>query len=112
MSEADAGDEMVDPVRLRQLELRVLEIDVVHDLGDRPERVILEAEPLDEYLEGATVALMCVFRFEHVETHFTSLRPVSLACDELEARVRIDEATDEPGAGHPIDVNPLPGDPG
>src|SRR5437867_8932513 len=111
MSKADAGDEMVDPGRLRQLELRILQVDVVHDPCDRPERGILEAEPLDENLEGAAVALMCVFRLEHVEAHFASLRPVSLACDELEARVRIDEAADEPGAGHPIDVNSLPGHP-
>src|SRR6059036_2987508 len=98
MSEPDAGDEMVDPGRLRQLELRVLEIDVMHDLGDRPERGIREAEPLDENLEGAAVALMRVFRFEHVEAHLTCLRLISLACDELEACVRIDESADEPGA--------------
>src|SRR5438093_6814960 len=112
MSEADASDEMVDPGRLRQLELRVLEIDVVHDLGDRPERGIMEAEPLDENLERAAVSLVRVLRLEHVEARFTGLRPVSLARDELEARVGIDEAADEPGAGHPVDVNPLPGHPG
>src|SRR2546425_13325544 len=103
MSEADAGDEMVDPGRLGQLEFQVLEIDVVHDLGDRSERRILEAEPFDENLEGTAVALMCVFRFEHVETHLTSLWPVSLACDELEACLGIYEAPHKPGARHPID---------
>src|SRR5437867_4387691 len=103
---------VVDSGRLRQLELRVLEIDVMHDLGDRPERGIREAEPLDENLEGATVALVRIFRFEHVEAHFTCLRPISLACDELEACVRIDEAAYEPGACHPIDVNAPPGNPG
>src|SRR5207247_562350 len=102
----------VDPRRLRQIELRVLEIDVMHDPGDRPQRGILEAEFFEEDLEGAAVALMGVVRLEHVEAHFTGLRPVSLACDELEARVWIDEAVDEPGASHPIDVNPLPGYPG
>src|SRR5206468_6004014 len=102
----------VDPGRLRQLELRILQIDVMHDLGDRPERGIMEAEPLDEDLESAPITLVGVLRLEHVEAHLPGLGPVCLACDELELRGGIDEAANEPGAGHPIDVNPLPGHPG
>src|SRR5262245_48354146 len=103
---------MLDPLRLRQLELRVLEVDVMHDLGDRPECVILETKPFDEDFEGAAVAFMRVLRFEHVEANLPGLRPIALACDELEGRVSIDEAANEPGAGHAVDVDSLPGHPG
>src|SRR5262249_2973647 len=112
MCEADPGDDVLDSLRLRKAELGILEIDVVNDLCDRTERCVLNVEPIDEDLERATVPLVGVLRFEHVETQFACFRSVTFACDELETRVRIEKPPDEPAAGHPIDVNSFPRNPG
>src|SRR5437879_1217384 len=49
---------------------------------------------------------------EHVEAQLTALVAVLARGNELELRLRVDEATDEPGASHAIDVDAGPGHPG
>src|SRR4029079_19388786 len=97
---------------LRASELPILEIDVVHDLADAPQRWIQEPEPLDDDLEGAAVAVVCELGVEHVEADLTRLQAVALRRDELEGDVRVQEAPDQPRGGDPIDVDPLAGHPG
>ena len=64
---ADAGDQGPDPLGLGAGELAVLEVDVVHDLGDRAERGLAQARALEQHLEGAAVALVGELGLEHVE---------------------------------------------
>src|SRR5438132_7397681 len=54
---------------------------------------------------------MGVLSLKHVESDFTGLRAIALRTHELKARLRIDEAPDEPSAGNPIDVDTFSGDP-
>ena len=76
-------------------ELAVLEVDVVHDLGDRAERGS-PRPTLEQHLEGAAVALVGELGLEHVEPELAGLGDVALGGHELEARLRVDEAPDEP----------------
>src|SRR6266542_7140775 len=50
VSSGDPGTELADPGRLLAAVLRVLHVDVVADLGDRPQRWIRQPEPLHEHL--------------------------------------------------------------
>src|SRR5215468_7584204 len=98
MPEGDAGDDPLEPRRLRASELRVLEIDVVDHVPDRAERMPGQPEPSEQDLEGAEVALVGEFGLEHVEPQLPRLMPVSAGIDEPEPRRRIDEAPDQPRA--------------
>src|SRR5436190_52160 len=111
MRHGDAGHQPLDSLNLGSSELRVLEIDVVNDLGDGTQGSIFGLELLDEDLERAAVPVVGVLRLEHVEPQFSRLGPVASAGDELEARLGVDESPDEPGAGHAVDVNALAGHP-
>src|SRR5258705_106489 len=112
VSHRDPGDQPIDARSFRAAELGVLQIDIVYDLRDRRERGVVDAEAIDQHLEGAPVPFVRELRFEHVEADLARERSVTFSGDELEAAFRIDEAADEPGAGHAVDVNPLAGDPG
>src|ERR1700745_3162587 len=88
---ADALHQRSDTCDFGSTELAVLEVDVVDDLGDGAKRGILEAASMEQHLEGAFVALVREFSFEHVETQFALLRAVAFAGDEFEAGLRVDE---------------------
>src|SRR5215207_4921674 len=88
----------VEPRGFEPVELTVLEVDVVNDLGDMAQGgVVAEAEPFDEGLEGAVLALVCELGAEHVEGD-AALDPFALG-DEVEARALVDELPDQPGGG-------------
>jgi len=74
----------------------------VDDLGEVPEARVVEAEALDQDLEGAAVPLVRVLGVEHVEAQLARPRAVVLGRDELEPRLGVDEPPDGPGAGHPV----------
>src|SRR5262249_37346395 len=57
------------------------------------------------------IALVRELRLEHIEAELAAERLVAFGGDKFKARVRIDEASDEPGTRHAIDVNPPPRDP-
>src|SRR5215218_5532410 len=63
---ADAGDQGPDALGLGAGELAVLEVDVVHDLGDRAQRRLAEAQAREQHLEGAAVALVGELGLVHV----------------------------------------------
>src|SRR6266545_847832 len=107
----DAGDELADPGRLLAAVFRVLHVDVVDDLGDLAQRWIRQPEPLDEHFERAELAFVRELRLEHVEAELALLGPVVLRRHELEARLPVDELQDEPGARHPVHLDPGARDP-
>src|SRR6266436_8452479 len=63
----EALDREVDPRRLAARELAVVQVRLVHELGDDPGPAVLDAEPLDEGLERTILAVMPELRTEHVE---------------------------------------------
>src|SRR5438034_1651735 len=63
----EALDREVDPRRLAARELAVVQVRLVHDLGDDLGAPILDTEPLDEGLERTVLAVMPELRAEHVE---------------------------------------------
>src|SRR5437016_2281622 len=79
---ADACDQAVEADHLGADELRILEVDVVDDLGDRLERGISELEPSQQDLESAAISFVSVLRLEHVEADFTRLWAVSTSGNE------------------------------
>src|SRR5439155_2937346 len=91
--------------------LPVLQIDVVDDLGDGTHCRIVYRDPGAQDLEGAEIALVRELGLEHVEAELARLGTISLASDEFEPRVRVDDAPNQPGARDPIDVDALPSDP-
>src|SRR5436190_1290052 len=111
VAHGDARDQPVDAGRLGATELPVFQIDVVDDLGDGTHRRIVYPEPGEQDLEGAEIALVRELGLEHVEAELAALGTVSLARYEFEPRLRVNDAPDQPGARHPIDVDALPSDP-
>src|SRR4051812_13489222 len=107
----DRIDELRESGRLRPAVRVHLQVDVVDRLGDRPQRRIGNLEAAEQYFERAQLALVRVFAVEHVEAQLARLVPVLARAHELELRVGIDEAADEPGASHPVDVDAGPRDP-
>src|SRR6185369_1722737 len=107
----DPGDQMLDARGLLTVELLVLQVDVVHDLGERPERLVLQGEGTEHHLEGAEVAVVRELGVEHVEAKLPRRRRVAACRNELEGGLLVDEASDEPGAGDAVDVDALAGDP-
>src|SRR3954468_18549944 len=63
----DAGNQRLDARRLLPPELAVLQVDVVDDLGDGLECRFRLAQPGQQDLEGAVIALVRVLGLEHVE---------------------------------------------
>jgi len=60
-------DREVDAGGFVPRELAVVQIRLVHDLGNHPHTAILDAEPLHKRFERAVVAVMAELRTEHVE---------------------------------------------
>ena len=60
-------DERAEERGFRPSEARVLQIEIVHELGDVAQRGVVHAEPGAEHLERAAVALMREVPLEHVE---------------------------------------------
>ena len=111
VAHGDARDQPVDAGSLGATELPVLQIDVVDDLGDGTHCRIVYREAGAQDLEGAEIALVRELGLEHVEAELAVLGTVSLARYEFEPRLRVNDAPDQPGARHPIDVDALPSDP-
>src|SRR5262245_65221235 len=107
----EARDQRLDARDLRPAELTVLQVDVVNDLRDGTERRIVEPEACQEDLEGALVPIVRELGLEHVEAELAGSRRVTLRDDELEARIGVDEAPDQPRAPDPVDVDTLASDP-
>src|SRR5262245_32373967 len=97
-----AVDSEINARRLIPRELAVVQVGFVHDLGDRTDPAILDAESLDEGLERAVLALVPEVSAENIERDALAggVRSVS----ESERRVRVAEALDEPRRPDPVDV--------
>jgi hypothetical protein len=102
----DARDQVIDAARLLPIVLRFLEIDVVHDLGHRVERGVLEPEVAQHHLERAEISVVGELRVEHVEAELARTRDVAAGRDELEGRLRVDERFEEPRACDAVDGCP------
>src|SRR6266540_6402240 len=105
----EAVDGEVDARGFVAGELPVVQVGLVDDLADHPHPAILDAEPLDQGLERAVLAVMTEVGAEDVERD-------SLAGDiggvgKGKLRVRIAETLDEPRGGDPIDVGSWARDP-
>src|SRR5262245_27644187 len=108
MAHGNPGDQPIDARCLGTIELRVLQVDVVHDLRNRHEGTIVETEARHEDLEGAEVAFMRELRLKHVKAEFLRVRLVALGRHELEAGVGVDEPANKPGTRDSVDVDALP----
>src|SRR5437867_4187761 len=96
MAHGDARDQPVDAKRLGAVELRVLEVNVMHDLRNRHEGAVVEAEARHEDLKGAEVAVVRELRIKHVEAELLGLRLVTLGRYELDAGVGVDKPANQP----------------
>jgi hypothetical protein len=87
----------------------------VLDLGQTDRgRIIDELELFDEHVEGALpvpVGVHGAFGVVRVPTLALGEREHLIARDEQELGLRVDESADQPGAGDPVDVGVLSGDP-
>src|ERR1700686_2794515 len=89
----DTLDQPSDPAGLIPPKLAVFQVDIVDDLTDRRERRVGQAQPGQQHLERAAVALVGELGLEHVEPYFVRLRHIAFGRDELEPGLRIDEAS-------------------
>src|SRR5882762_8370324 len=112
MRHGDAVDQVLESGIVGTVVLLVLEIDVVDDLRDRPQRGVGDLKARQQHLERAELSLVRELAVEHVETQLASLVAILARRHELELRLGIDEAPDEPRARHAIDVDAGAGDPG
>src|SRR5215467_6809385 len=106
----ERADGQIHAGRLLAGELAVPQIGFVHDLCDDLDPPILDAEALDEGLEGAVLPVMAEVRPDHIEGNALArgIRRVG----EGELRLGIAEAANEPSRGEAIDVGPRPRHPG
>src|SRR5207247_7187684 len=95
-SDLDSREQALDTCGLCAAELRVLAIDVVHDLADRAQRGVAQSKPPEQRLEGAAVPFVRVLGLEHVEAQLALTRRVALGSHEFEPGRGIDEALDQP----------------
>src|SRR3712207_9121173 len=63
-------------------EFAVLEVDVVHDLANRPQRRVGQLGAGEQDLEGAPVALVGELGLEHIEAKLPGLRRVARRSEE------------------------------
>ena len=105
-------DEVLHASHLLAAELGLLEIDVVNDVRHGAQRRVVDRESAQHHLEPAKVAVVGELGVEHIEAKLSHGRSVAAGRDELERGLRIDEATDEPGARDAVDVDSLARDPG
>src|SRR3954453_2803022 len=101
-----SGDHHRHPRALRAIEFRLLQVDVVHDLGDRAHAFVRDAGAPHQRLQRAAVAFVREIAAGHIEADLPIAR-LRLRV-EAEARFRIEEAADEPGGGEAIDANVRP----
>src|SRR5688572_13510816 len=92
MQERDPGDLCSDALGFGPAELGVPQIDVVNDVRDGAKPWLFEIEALAQNLERAAVALVRKFGLEHVEPQLARFRGVAFRRNELERRLRVDEA--------------------
>src|SRR5207247_604036 len=85
---------------------------VAHDFADRGERKIRQPKALEQHLERAQLTFVRVLGGVHVEAKLARFGVIASRRHELETGPRVDPATDQPGAGHAIDVDVTPRDPG
>src|SRR5437667_511075 len=107
MAHGDACDQPIDAGHLGAVELRVLQVNVVHDFRNRHEGAVVEAEARHKDLKSAEVAVVRELSFKHVEAELLSLRLVALGRHELDAGVGVDKPANQPGARDAVDVNAL-----
>ncbi len=55
--------------------LLILYVEIVHDLGDLPDRLVPDPEGFYEHLEGAELADVGKFGAAYVEGHYPSVEP-------------------------------------
>src|SRR5438552_3291137 len=67
MRHRDSVNQRFEASRLAPAVLLVLQVDVMHDLRDVPQRRVSDLEAGQQHLEGAELALMRVLAVEHVE---------------------------------------------
>ena len=103
MRGCNAGKHALDSLRIPTIELVIAQIDLVHHLGDLQQRRIVERKAVKQRFEGAAIAFVRELRLEHVEAQLALLRPIAFRSDELEPRLGIDEAPDEPRARDAVD---------
>ena len=104
-------NQTLNPCRVWPAELAVLEIEIVNDFRQRPERGILEREPQAHGLERAAVAFVREVGANHVERSLAPTGWTSRRIDEAKSRRGIDEPANEPGRGQSVDVRITTGDP-
>src|SRR5262245_50509283 len=68
---ANSRDEASDACRLLASELRLLQVDVMDDLGNGMERRIGEARPAQEDLEAAAVSFMGDYSLDHIDSQLS-----------------------------------------
>src|SRR2546422_4405483 len=107
VAHGDARDQPVDAGRLGTVELRVLEVNVVHDLPNRHEGAVVESEARHEDLKSAEVAFVRELSLKHVEAEFLRRRGVALGRHELEAGVSVNKPANQPGTRDAVDVDAL-----
>ena len=83
---------------------RLLHVEVVDDLPDALHQWSPEIEPLRKDFERAQRALMAEVSHVHVKGHVGIGGPF----DEREPRLRVYEASNQPGGRHPIDTGTWP----
>src|SRR5579863_1488556 len=81
------------------------------NLRNGPECGVVETRSVDQHLEGAPVSLVGKFCLKHVEAQLAWLRYIPFGENELKVRIPIDEAPNQPGACHAIDMDALASDP-
>jgi hypothetical protein len=96
----EAVDRQIHAHGLGPGELAVVQVGLVHDLGDQADPGILDAKALDDGLERAVLAVMAEVGAEDIERDPLARRVGGVR--EAELRVRIAEALDEPGGGDAV----------
>ena len=107
MGTTNPGYQPLNPGRFRAAEPGVLKIDVVNNFSQRPQCGCALLNAPHQHFEGAAVALMGEIGVEHVKAQLAALRPVAARRHELELGLRVDEASNQPCAGDPVDVDPF-----
>src|SRR2546422_3543900 len=105
----EAVDRQVHARGLVTGELAVVQVGLVHDLGHRPDPAILEAEPPDQGLERAVLAVMAEVRAENIKRDPLAGGVGRVGKGKL--CLRIAEALDEPGGGDAVDMGSRARDP-